>query len=165
MMLTSGILMVGTKIALLSALFSNASFVYPVLTLLELIVAVAFFKAIRIPLEMFDNVLPSLISPSMLLIRSQPSKRRISKECFELVCISSLHFLNLILAYGPMFLIIQYSGYFNAYRSSHVVITHAAVLTLYLLSIVVYGLIHCIYTNYGTPWRSLKVVIGKKKKY
>ena len=163
MLLAGGGVMVGTKIALLSILFSNASFIYPVFTLLELMVTVAFCKLAGIPLEMFGNVLPCAISPSLLLIGDKSVKRLLSKEWFELMCISSLHFLNLTLAYVPMFLIIEYSGFFNSYRSSHHLTTHAAVVTAYALSIILYGVTHYLYNNYGTPWRHLRVVLAKKK--
>lgn len=163
MLLVEGGLMVGTKVILITMLFSNSAFVYPILTILEFLVALAYFKMTKIQIKLLESVLPCAISPSLLLLENNDCRRFLSKESFEILSSVSLHFLNLVLSYAPVYAIIQHSGYFDQYKSIHDTRYHAGVVAFYCLVILPYVAMRYLYNNFGTPWRQLNVVSVSKE--
>ena len=154
--LASVVIMIGGKIFLLTTALSHATPLYPIYIILELGIATIYCKATGIRLDLMETILPSAISPSFIYIGNNDDKPKSEKEKLKLYTIVKLHFLNLILAYVPMYALTQSVESLNAFQSSFSPIVHVIFTLTYLASIGLYLLIDLIFKKFGSPWRYLE---------
>ena len=161
------ILMMGSKLALLATMFSNSLFIYPAIVFLEMGVAVAYFKCLNIKLDAFQTIVPCLISTSLLTIQNDDFKLRMTRKKMETFSTVVIGCLNLVVIYGPIFLVIEYVEYFNEYRSQFSTNIHIATVICFALVTFFYPvLLHGVFETFASPWRFLKALPSdQEKKY
>ena len=67
MQIIINLLIFGSKLVLLSTLFSNATFLYPLWIAFELVIALVYFRCTGIQPNIWQTVVPCLISPSLVV--------------------------------------------------------------------------------------------------
>ena len=158
------ILMMGSKLALLSTLFSNSLIIYPALVLLELGVAVVYFKCLNIKLDAFQTIVPCLISTSLLTIQNDDFKIRMTRKKMETFSAVVIGCLYLVVIYGPIFLVMEFVECFKEYRSQFSIHIHIATVICYALVTLFYPvLVHWLFETFASPWRFLKALPSANK--
>jgi hypothetical protein len=151
-------IMMWSKIALLATMFSHALSLYPVFMLVEIAIALIYFKATGISLNLMDGILPVWISPSLLLMSKEEYKSSISSKKMEVITTSIIHILNLVVGYTPLFLVTQFTEYMKSFRSSNLMVDHGKSVVAYTVAIVLYVLLSFVYEKFGNPWRHLTAI-------
>ena len=156
MISASTTIMIGAKVLLFSTVLSHATVFYPVCMLLEMIIAAIYFKAIGVRLDTTKNILPCMISPIFLSIKNENHNAGIENEKLKLLSVVSLHILNLVFAYSPIYAVTQFLENLKAYESSYSLPFHGISTLTYLAAVGLYLALNVIFNNYGNPWRYLQ---------
>ena len=156
-LMISNAVMIGAKIGLITICFSHALHFFPILIASEFVIVTGYMKLTNITLHLTDTILPCLITPALLLIPNDDFRPKIEKKSMELSSVISLHLLNLVFAYTPLYAIIQYWDFFEDSKSLHPEITHLIVTISYIMAILVYGFLFYIFKKCFDPWRHLRL--------
>ena len=70
----------------------------------------------------------------------------------------SIPILNLAFAYVPMYIVIEYSGYLDIYKSFNSPLTHGITACVYICAMLAYAPQYMAFLEYGDPWRHIRDV-------
>jgi len=136
-------------------MLSTSPYLYPLVSLAEIAVIAVVCK-ISGSKFCFEQVLNCLLSIAHWTVIKKKDQNEPNESFLRQKVVVSLHYINMLIIYLPLYLILNFVEGFEMFTSSHTNLIHLAALICYLLVGILYALLMAYYEKYANRWTILE---------